>query len=220
MRHAIKSIDQHLNAHWGPYRIYIITAKDYQLDDGGLDGPYTDEDLELIWSWAKNSTVQFLNINMYSEDALEPGFNTSQFKRWNQNLDGGTGGRQIGYRSMCRLFSWRLQRLPLLQRFKYYMRMDDDAIFTGDLKSDPFKDMDKMNLTYAYRRTAWDHWGIDHMWKLALPHMNETQIRNMQKMGFVPRGDNPVYDGWQPYNNFHVATVELFQQSGWSISAM
>jgi hypothetical protein len=132
-----------LNAHWGPYHIFIIT----------LDAPYSQEDRTLVQSWLKYSNVTFIAVDMYSNSALETEFNINQFKRWNLNLDGRIdGGNRRG--STCRLWSGHLQNLEFLNSFQYYMRLDDSSFFTGDLKTDPFGDMKHQGLQYAYYRQS------------------------------------------------------------------
>lgn len=221
--HAVQSVDSRLNMRWGPYPIIVITANDsctpsFQtlLDGNCSDGPsreeYTQQDKDLIRSWAPHSAVSFVSMELYSGAALEPGLEIKQFDRWNSNLDGGIGGKPIGYRAMCRLYSGRLQNHGMLRDFQYYMRLDDDSFFTSDLSFDPFVKMKTMKLQYAYRRQAQDSWGIKRMWELALPYMNAESLRNMRQMGMI---SGPEYTGAQPYNNFHVASVEMFQRPTW-----
>lgn len=212
---AVKSVDEHLNSHWGPYPILIFSALDYEEDPQKLDSLYTEADINLIRSRLRNSVVHHIQVNMYSKDALEPGFNMSQFERWNQNLDGGIRGTGIGYRAMCRWYSGRLQSHEAMQFFKYYMRLDDDSLFTSGLPYDPFLRMETFNIKYVYRQGMGDYWGINQMWDLARPYMDQSRIANMQEMNFLPHGPNPTYTGSQPYNNFHIATVEMFQRPLW-----
>jgi hypothetical protein len=58
-----------------------------------------------------------------------------------------------------------------------------------------------------------DSWGIQKMWKLALPYMNTTSLMNMRAMGMLNREGS--YTGSQPYNNFHVASVRMFRHPLW-----
>jgi len=221
--HAVQNVDSRLNMRWGPYPIIVITANDSctpsfqtSLDGNCSDGPsreeYTQQDKDLIRSWAPHSAVSFVSMELYSGAALEPGLEIKQFDRWNSNLDGGIGGRPIGYRAMCRLYSGRLQNHGMLRDFQYYMRLDDDSFFTSDLSFDPFVKMKTMKLQFAYRRQAQDSWGIKRMWELALPYMNAESLRNMRQMDMIL---GPEYTGAQPYNNFHVASVEMFQRPTW-----
>jgi len=156
----------------------------------------------------------FVSLEMYSGAALEHGLQIKQFNRWNLNLDGGIGGRPLGYRAMCRLYSGRLQKSQFLSGFKYYMRLDDDSIFTSDLKFDPFMKMDTNKLKYAYRRKDHDTWGIVKMWDLASPYMNASSLQNMRQMGLISKS---AYTGAQPYNNFHVASVQMFRHREWAL---
>jgi len=222
--HAVQSVDMRLNMQWGPYPIFILMANDSCLDMSTLATQkncsadnhvhYTQKDKELIALWAPHSTVSFVSIEMYSGAALEHGLDIKQFNRWNLNLDGGIGGRSIGYRAMCRLYSGRLQNSEFLRGFKYYMRIDDDSFFTSDLKFDPFKEMNSKKLQYAYRRKAHDKWGNVRMWELASPYMNAVSLQNMRQMGLISTN---AYTGAQPYNNFHVASVKMFQHREWAM---
>jgi hypothetical protein len=107
--------------------------------------------------------------------------------RGHHNDDGSIPGRDIGYTSMCRLWSGRLQQMEFLQQYDYYMRMDDDSLLIHDLKMDPFLQMHYHHhhhhhhqeerqppLNYVYRRDAHDHWGIDELWRIAKPHVQKA----------------------------------------------
>lgn len=57
---AIRSVDQHLNAHFGPYPIFLLVARDHQLDPLGKDAAYTARDKALLRKWAPNSELIFV----------------------------------------------------------------------------------------------------------------------------------------------------------------
>jgi len=192
------------------YNIHILVAADYEADP--LDGLYTTTDRSLLKAdaAAHGATVIFKEIAMYSGDALEPGTNTTEIARWNTppGYEGSVVGRPLGYRSMCRLWSGRLQSMSFLQPYRYYMRLDDDSYFTADLPFDPFKAMHERSLQYAWRRDAQDSWGIEKLWKVAEPLLLGAGTRNTYRQLWAPGGR---YNGGQPYNNFHVSSVALWQ---------
>lgn len=115
---AVRSADEHLNQFYGPYPIYILVSKDYdKADVQKKEGPYTDHDQNVISRWAPNSNVvKFIEIDMYSGHALEPNSTRSQIQDWRyKGKDGAIKGRDIGYQSMCRLWSGRLQGMDFLK---------------------------------------------------------------------------------------------------------
>ena len=221
---CIRSIDQYLNYYWGPYPIYILIAKDYQNDPLQKDAQYTIEDRKLIRSWAsKNSTIYFVEIDLYSgRNAL--GYydtttttttstintnsshkqmsllNVSTVLQWRKGYEDSVPGRDLGYTSMCRLWSGRIQQMDFLtgyhtnnngdgdgdieggddddhvdgrnnNGYEYYLRMDDDSLFTSPFTYDPFLKMKQRQLLYVYKRTAVDHWGIQQLWDISKPYI-------------------------------------------------
>ena len=219
LRNALKSIDLHLNAHYGPYDIYILVASDYHLDPERKDGQYTEADRAALTTDLPHSpNIEFIDLPMYSGDALEPNLDLKQFERWYKGLDGGTAGRNIGYRSMCRLWSGRLQRMEFLQKYKYYLRMDDDSLLTAAPTADPFVEMEENHWQYSYRQPFYEAWGYEKMWEIAKKQMTEEQKENMARMGWLvpPVGDKSYqYVGGEPYNNLHVATVSMWSDPVW-----
>jgi hypothetical protein len=212
---AVRSVDQHLNAPFGPYPIFILVANDSELDPKHKDGVYSDVDQALIRQWAPHSTIQFVPIALYSGDALEPGTTREQILEWRtQGNDGAVAGRDLGYTSMCRLWSGRLQQMSFLDGYTYYLRMDDDSLFTEDLPFDPFCKMQTNGLTYAYRRDTLDHWGIDKLWQVTKPHLpGRGAAAQQETLPFLD--DSGGYSGRQPYNNFHVSRVDFWRSDAW-----
>jgi hypothetical protein len=209
---AVRSVDRYLNTKYGPYPIYILVARDYALDPKHKDGPYTEKDRALLQHWAPHSTIHFEEINVYSQDALEPNTTPEQILQWRKGNDGSVPGRDLGYTSMCRLWSGRLQSMSFLQDYTYYLRMDDDSLLTADFLFDPFLQMDQKNLTYAFRRTASDDWGIDQLWQVSRPHVINVGTTSTSDIPFLDGGE---YNGGQPYNNFHVSRVDFWTSTKW-----
>lgn len=209
---AIRSVDMYLNSKFGPYPIHVLVAKDYQLDPKRLDGVYTEDDRALIRRWAPHSLIIFVEIEMYSGDALEPGTNRDKILDWRRGLEGAVEGRDLGYTSMCRLWSGRLQSMSFLDNYTYYWRMDDDSLLMAPLPFDPFERMQRRNLIYAYRRVASDQWGVEKLWEVSKAYIDS----NRTNLPFVERRAGQVrYWGTQPYNNFHVSRVDFWRSETW-----
>ncbi|KAG7369854.1 glycolipid 2-alpha-mannosyltransferase [Nitzschia inconspicua] len=226
LRRAVRSIDRHLNAKFGPYPIVILVAKDHDQDPTHQDGAYTARDRALVEEWAIHSTIQWHEVDMYSKDALEPEVSLKQILAWRRGEDGGQEGRPLGYQSMCRLWSGRLQNFDILDGFDLYMRLDDDSLLMSDLEYDPFKRFLDHNLIYAYRRQASDHWGIQELWKVAEPHVLNPTVQKINvatRLEFLqptsPGSDDDKamyqYHGKQPYNNFHISRVDFWRSRQW-----
>ena len=193
LKQAVKSVDKNLNVALNKkYPIYIILASDPESDPSGLDAEYTREDRENLQKYAPNSIMFFVKIPMYSGEALPPNTSPSDVDSWNQGKNGGVPGRPLGYRSMCRLFSGRLQSLSFLDQYDFYMRMDDDSYFKGPLKKDPFDEFKKLGLDYAFHRRASDPHGI---------HKLREIIKEFGKWSEID----------PPYNNFHIVNVSVFR---------
>lgn len=205
---AVRSVDEHLNKHYGPYPIYLLIAKDYHQDPSQKDAPYTDQDRALIRSWAPRSQIIFQEINLYSEDALEPDTTVQQIANWRKGNDGGTEGRDLGYQSMCRLWSGRLQTMPFLQAYQLYMRMDDDSLLMARPPFDPFVQMQEKGLDYAYRRNSIEHWGVKKLVEIMQKHVDLST-------GDTPFTQNGRYFGAEPYNNFHISRVSFWSSPQW-----
>ena len=147
---------------------------------------------------------------------MEPNTTGYQIVNWRAGNDGAVKGRDLGYQSMCRLWSGRLQQMSFLDGFDFYLRMDDDSLFLSDFQWDPFVRMKTEGLTYAYRRRAYDSWGIDELWKVSKSHLNLKR----ENLPFAIRtGDGDdwyTYYGEQPYNNFHISNLKFWRSPRWN----
>lgn len=210
MAGAIRSFDRHVNCRFGAYKypIYVMVAADPEMDDdpGVQDMPYTHEDKQGLLATLQCSQVIFVEIPMYSGDALEPNVSNAQVKRWVDGKDGGIAGQRLGYRSMCRLYGGRVQRLPFLSGHTYLMRLDDDSYITSRVPFDPFEEMKEKDLMYSYKKKQRDNWGIKEMWELALPFVDPQLMTDRGMLLSL----NSRYTGTQPYNNFHVSRRDMW----------
>jgi hypothetical protein len=127
LRRAIQSVGEHFSTHQCAYPIHVLLPSDPEQGDAESDGIYTEADRALLRADGLPSEVIFVSIPMYSGEALEPGASRELVDKWSTppGFEGSVARdppRKVGYRSMCRLYSGRLQALPFLQRFTFYMR--------------------------------------------------------------------------------------------------
>ncbi|CAM4948180.1 unnamed protein product [Rotaria socialis] len=104
--------------------------------------------------------------------------------------------KPIGYRLMCRFWTYDVFYHPaILQgKYDYIMRMDDDSYLSDVVGSDIFLRVKNQRLDYAYRTTYWEN----------TPAMNPIVQRFINGTGFQPGCI---------YNNFFVMRLKWFYES-------
>jgi Glycolipid 2-alpha-mannosyltransferase len=212
---AIRSFDLHVNRHYGPYPIHVLIATDHDKDDKKFDAEYTEADRNLIRSWAPHSEVVFVNVSLYSDDALSPGITDALIEQYReQDRASRRPPVRIGYASMCRLWSFRLQAMDFLTPYRYYMRMDDDSLLIDKPSYDPFLRMQERNLQYVWRRASGDRNGIAELSQIADPFLPEE---SRQSPFAVTSGGGKLVslNGVSPYNNFHITQVGFWRTPAW-----
>eukprot|EP00736_Rhodelphis_marinus_P000937 Rmarinus@m.10344 len=131
------------------------------------------------------------------------------------------GRWNMGYRHMCRFFSYEVFSLPELQEFEYYWRLDSDSFVMAPVDRDPFQHMHDNGFVYGYHtirvgdrdrkltegmydvtaRAVWEH-----------DHVNATTLPSMQH--FLQESDGEtVFSGDYFYNNFEIVHIPSFRDS-------
>jgi hypothetical protein len=119
-----------------------------------------------------------------------------------------------GYMLMCRFFSGQLQRLPCLQAYTHYMRLDDDSYFQAPWIT-PDHVASLLSHDYVYRSLFYDlkdhqrlfEWTLDFLKDKGYRRDIPTLLRWLESKGVI-RG--PQYTGLAPYNNFHLSSLRLW----------
>lgn len=62
----------------------------------------------------------------------------------------------IGYKRMCAFWFSGFLRVPLLQDYRYLLRLDDDSCILGKINFDVFQHLKSRNIHYAYREIGLD----------------------------------------------------------------
>ena len=123
--------------------------------------------------------------------------------------------RPYGYLMMCRFFSGVVQSNPILQRYTHYMRLDDDSYFT-----EPYLTEDKVKslLThdYVFRSVFQDTQDQQSLFDFTLRFLSQhgygqhiPKLRTELQKRYM-MNPNGTYTGLAPYNNFHIASVRLW----------
>lgn len=125
--------------------------------------------------------------------------------------------RPYGYLMMCRFFSGVMQSHPEIAKYTHYMRLDDDSFFL-----EPFLNetnvQELLKHDYVYRSTFGDAQDQQSLYESTLEflkkegygHTIPTLEKELHKKYFLIRGK---YSGLAPYNNFHIASQRLWQNS-------
>jgi Glycolipid 2-alpha-mannosyltransferase len=212
---AIRSFDEHVNRHYGPYPIHVLIATDHDKDDKKFDAEYTEADRNLIRAWAPHSEVIFVNVSLYSGEALSPGITDALIEQYRQqDRASGRPPVRIGYASMCRLWSFRLQAMDFLTPFRYYMRMDDDSLLFDKPEEDPFLKMQERTLQYLWQRPAGDRNGVAELSRIADPYLTD-ESRHSPFAVTSGGGKLVSLNGMSPYNNFHITEVAFWRSAKW-----
>jgi hypothetical protein len=122
--------------------------------------------------------------------------------------------------------------------------MDDDSLLVSKLAYDPFEKIHTSNLTYIYKRTEVDHWGIKQLWDVARPYVlhprrvasnrivrsqflsqeggylydddgRDQKRRPQEQLDLEGDGVDIEYYGLQPYNNFHLSRIDFWKSETW-----
>lgn len=119
-----------------------------------------------------------------------------------------------GYVLMCRFFSGVLQRLPQLQAYSHYMRLDDDSYFQhpyiteNDVRS-------LLTHDYVYRSVFYDLKDHQALFDYTIKFLREKGYSRfipdlMQWLSMQGVARNGSYTGLAPYNNFHISSIRLW----------
>lgn len=126
--------------------------------------------------------------------------------------------RPYGYLMMCRFFSGIMQKYPVLQQYTHYMRLDDDSFFMEPYLTEVYVHTHLLKYDYVYRSTFGDlqdqqslfDFTLDFLRKEGYAQHIPTLIKELEKKFFVKKG---AYTGLAPYNNFHIASLRLWENS-------
>ncbi|KAF9475371.1 glycosyltransferase family 15 protein [Pholiota conissans] len=124
-------------------------------------------------------------------------------------------GGSLSYRNMCRFNSGFFFRHPLMQKYKWYWRIEPSVNFHCDILFDPFRYMEDNNKTYAFTISMVEYEAtIPSLW----PHIrafideNPQYIAPDNSMGFISDyGTGERYNLCHFWSNFEIADLDFWR---------
>ncbi|KAM0680071.1 alpha 1 [Glugoides intestinalis] len=117
------------------------------------------------------------------------------------------------YHNMCRFFSMNFFKHPLLQKYKYYWRIEPEVRFRCPIDNDPFEYMEKNKLMYGFTITLMDYEeSIKTLWdstKEFIKKNKEMIPKNINTHKFI--FENSKYNTCHFWSNFEIASFEFFR---------
>ncbi len=164
---------------------------------------------EEIFSQIRNySGVNFQTILI---DFNSPEYKSrTEFENVPENIyvPGVDRGFGIGYRHMCRLYSYGMYEIPELQDTDYYLRLDCDSYFVDRVDYDIFKAMSDSGKIYGYNAIHRDNPIVSqNLWEVSKEWSETNRVLK------VPMLQIPQYNVY--YTNFEIAKFDWFLKSGY-----
>lgn len=115
-------------------------------------------------------------------------------------------GFDMGYRHMCRFYSYGMYQLPELKDTNYYLRLDCDSYFVNPVNQDIFKFMEENSYIYGYNNVTTDNPIVcQDLWESSKEYSNNVPVLK------VPIDEIIKYNIY--YTNFEIAKFDWFSNS-------
>jgi hypothetical protein len=121
-------------------------------------------------------------------------------------VNGVERGFGIGYRNMCRLYSYGMYEIEELKNTNYYLRLDCDSYFVDKIEYDIFKKMEDNNYIYGYNCVTTDNPVVcQNLWELSKEYSHLNIVKK------TPIDEITQYNMY--YTNFEIAKFDWFENS-------
>ncbi|KAF9448417.1 glycosyltransferase family 15 protein [Macrolepiota fuliginosa MF-IS2] len=128
-------------------------------------------------------------------------------------------GGSVSYRNMCRFNSGFFYRHPLMQKYRWYWRIEPDVHFHCNINQDPFLFMEDNNKTYSFTITMYEFeatiptlWGEVHNFMKLHPEY----IAEGNSMGFMSDNGGEKYNLCHFWSNFEIADMDFWRGEAYS----
>jgi len=128
-------------------------------------------------------------------------------------------GGSVSYRNMCRFNSGFFYRHPLLQKYKWYWRVEPDVHFHCDIEFDPFVFMEENNKLYGFTITMYEyHATIPTLWDTvkAFTKAHSQYLAPDNAMGYLSDNGGDSYNLCHFWSNFEIASMDFWRSEAYS----
>ncbi|KAJ3968763.1 glycosyltransferase family 15 protein [Lentinula raphanica] len=123
-------------------------------------------------------------------------------------------GGSVSYRNMCRFNSGFFYRHELLQKYKWYWRVEPNVKFYCDIHLDPFRYMEENNKIYGFTITVYEISAtIRSLWSTVTEFVERypEYIATDNAMGFISDDHGKTYNRCHFWSNFEIANMDFWR---------
>ncbi|OSC99616.1 glycosyltransferase family 15 protein [Trametes coccinea BRFM310] len=128
-------------------------------------------------------------------------------------------GGSVSYRNMCRFNSGFFYRHPLVQRYKWYWRVEPNVHFHCDTDYDPFLFMEENDKLYGFTITLYE-WPktVATLWDAVKEFIdaNPQYLPANNSMKYLSNDGGASYNMCHFWSNFEIASMDLWRGEAYS----
>ena len=165
------------------------------------------------------ASLSFIKLSSFQDIYSNASISKNDIKSWVEGEDGGRKGASVGYRNMCRFYSYPMLIHEALADYDYYWRFDDDSFLIDKLEYDPFQKMAESNSIYGFNAKAFENpknknlfnLGFNELWQITrkFARKNRLSIKALRKHNVIKTCSG--YTGIYFYNNFEINNIRFWR---------
>lgn len=128
-------------------------------------------------------------------------------------------GGSVSYRNMCRFNSGFFYRHPLLQKYKWYWRVEPNIHYHCNINYDPFRFMQENNKIYGFTISMYEYWAtIPTLWDTVKEFIAKNQqfLPKDNAMKFVSNDGGSSYNLCHFWSNFEIADMDFWRSEAYT----
>ncbi|KAG6332511.1 hypothetical protein ID866_6581 [Astraeus odoratus] len=138
--------------------------------------------------------------------------------RKQMEVDGVVYGGSLSYRNMCRFNSGFFFRHPLVQKYRYYWRVEPGVNFHCNIHSDPFLFLQEHNKTYGFTITLYEFEStIRTLWQSVreFTELHPEYVHQENALGFLSSDNGANYNLCHFWSNFEIADMDFWRSEAY-----